>query len=133
MVFPFVLLERESEREGGGSGAWTDDATRPETLTALNMLQPLLRCPSSAVIFVFVFFSPPPAHGQDAPGGGGGTERIQVTFTPTICKVRCGHDRCVNYCERGNVTTLYSGDARAAGGRREAPQGPGFRVCESDL
>ncbi|TNN30823.1 Latent-transforming growth factor beta-binding protein 2 [Liparis tanakae] len=32
-------------------------------------------------------------------------------FTPTVCKVRCSQDRCANYCERGNVTTLYSSDA----------------------
>uniref|UniRef100_I3IXV3 Latent-transforming growth factor beta-binding protein 4 n=1 Tax=Oreochromis niloticus TaxID=8128 RepID=I3IXV3_ORENI len=49
--------------------------------------------------------------------GGGGVETIQVMFTPTICKVRCSQDRCVNYCERGNVTTLYSGDE--GGGRRD--------------
>uniref|UniRef100_A0A3Q3N141 Latent-transforming growth factor beta-binding protein 4 n=1 Tax=Mastacembelus armatus TaxID=205130 RepID=A0A3Q3N141_9TELE len=34
--------------------------------------------------------------------------RIQVMFTPTICKVRCSQGRCVNYCDRGNMTTLYS-------------------------
>ncbi|CAK6979726.1 latent-transforming growth factor beta-binding protein 2 isoform X4 [Scomber scombrus] len=66
-------------------------------------------------------------------GGGGGVERIQVMFTPTICKVRCSLDRCVNYCERGNVTTLYSSSeaalaAAAAGARRDSSHGPGFRV-----
>ncbi|XP_053176279.1 latent-transforming growth factor beta-binding protein 4 [Scomber japonicus] len=56
-------------------------------------------------------------------------------FTPTICKVRCSLDRCVNYCERGNVTTLYSSSEAAlaaatalAGGRRDGSHGPGFRV-----
>uniref|UniRef100_A0AAQ5YXM0 Latent-transforming growth factor beta-binding protein 1 n=1 Tax=Amphiprion ocellaris TaxID=80972 RepID=A0AAQ5YXM0_AMPOC len=53
-------------------------------------------------------------------------ERIQVMFTPTICKVRCSQDRCVNYCERGNVTTLYS--SAEGGGRRDGAHGPGFRV-----
>uniref|UniRef100_A0A3Q1GT57 Secreted protein n=1 Tax=Acanthochromis polyacanthus TaxID=80966 RepID=A0A3Q1GT57_9TELE len=79
---------------------------------------------------------PPPAEGQTATaggggggGGGGGVERIQVMFTPTICKVRCSQDRCVNYCERGNVTTLYS--STEAGGRRDGAHGPGFRVCKS--
>ncbi|XP_069578756.1 latent-transforming growth factor beta-binding protein 4 [Brachyistius frenatus] len=67
-------------------------------------------------------------------GGGGGVERIQVMFTPTICKVRCSEDRCVNYCERGNVTTLYSsaegggGGGGGGGGRRDSSHGPGFRV-----
>lgn len=62
-------------------------------------------------------------------------ERIQVMFTPTICKVRCSQDRCVNYCERGNVTTLYSSGAeggRGGGGggegRTDGSHGPGFRV-----
>ncbi|KAF0030959.1 hypothetical protein F2P81_017690 [Scophthalmus maximus] len=51
-------------------------------------------------------------------------------FTPTICKVRCDQDRCVNYCERGNVTTLYSSNREGGrgGGRREDSHGPGFRV-----
>ncbi|XP_044210689.1 latent-transforming growth factor beta-binding protein 2 isoform X1 [Thunnus albacares] len=66
-------------------------------------------------------------------GGGGGVDRFKVMFTPTICKVRCSLDRCVNYCERGNVTTLYSSSseaaaAAAAGGRRDVSHGPGFRV-----
>lgn len=74
---------------------------------------------------------PPPADGQAAAaavagGGGGGVERIQVMFTPTICKVRCSQDRCVNYCEKGNVTTLYS--SAEGGGRRDGAHGPGFRV-----
>uniref|UniRef100_A0A3B5AZZ0 Uncharacterized protein n=1 Tax=Stegastes partitus TaxID=144197 RepID=A0A3B5AZZ0_9TELE len=64
-------------------------------------------------------------------GGGGGVERIQVMFTPTICKVRCSQDRCVNYCERGNVTTLYS--SAEGGGRRDGAHGPGFRVCKSSV
>ncbi|XP_055369679.1 latent-transforming growth factor beta-binding protein 1-like [Betta splendens] len=70
------------------------------------------------------------ADGQQATGGGG-MERIQVMFTPTICKVRCSHDKCVNYCERGNVTTLYSSSSssrRTPAGARDASQGPGFRV-----
>ena len=67
-------------------------------------------------------------------------DRIKVMFTPTICKVRCSLDRCVNYCERGNVTTLYSSSSEAAaaaaaaaaagGGRRDGSHGPGFRVCK---
>ncbi|XP_064159669.1 latent-transforming growth factor beta-binding protein 4 isoform X26 [Anguilla rostrata] len=61
-------------------------------------------------------------------GGGGrglrGAERIKVLFTPTVCKVRCTQDRCTNFCERGNVTTLYSS------GEQGGPlvPGPGFRV-----
>ncbi|XP_038548862.1 latent-transforming growth factor beta-binding protein 2-like isoform X4 [Micropterus salmoides] len=70
----------------------------------------------------------PTADGQAATGGGGrGVERIQVTFTPTICKVRCSQERCVNYCERGNLTTLYSG-SEGGGERRQGSHGPGFRV-----
>ncbi|XP_039478494.1 latent-transforming growth factor beta-binding protein 4 isoform X6 [Oreochromis aureus] len=79
--------------------------------------------------FIFFFTSLLPADGQTAGGGargGGGVETIQVMFTPTICKVRCSQDRCVNYCERGNVTTLYSGGE--GGGRRDGSHGPGFRV-----
>ncbi|XP_039986751.1 latent-transforming growth factor beta-binding protein 1-like [Xiphias gladius] len=73
------------------------------------------------------------ADGQTATGGrgrgGGGVERIQVMFTPTICKVRCSQERCVNYCERGNVTTLYSSSSsEGGGGRRDSSHGPGFRV-----
>ncbi|KAM9852921.1 latent-transforming growth factor beta-binding protein 4 [Aulostomus maculatus] len=74
----------------------------------------------------FILVSPLPADGQTATGGG--VERIQVMFTPTICKVRCSQGRCVNSCEQGNVTTLYSSsssEVAAAVGRRD---GPGFRV-----
>ncbi|XP_060929872.1 latent-transforming growth factor beta-binding protein 4 [Limanda limanda] len=104
------------------------------------MLQPSLCCSLSVILFFFFFFffvSPPPADGQTATaggGGGGGLERIQVMFTPTICKVRCNQDRCVNYCERGNVTTLYSsstdggGGGGGGGGRGDGSHGPGFRV-----
>ncbi|XP_077961884.1 latent-transforming growth factor beta-binding protein 4 isoform X3 [Gasterosteus aculeatus] len=64
--------------------------------------------------------------------GGRGVERLQVTFTPTVCQVRCSQDQCVNYCEQGNVTTLYSstegGGGGGGGGRRDSSHGPGFRV-----
>uniref|UniRef100_A0A8C6T8D3 Uncharacterized protein n=1 Tax=Neogobius melanostomus TaxID=47308 RepID=A0A8C6T8D3_9GOBI len=56
------------------------------------------------------------------PGQGA---RIQVQFTPTVCKVRCVQGRCVNLCDRGEVTTVYSSD-----GGRGAEQGNAFRVCE---
>lgn len=60
-----------------------------------------------------------------APGAApGGPDRLRVMFTPTICKVRCSQRRCVNHCERGNVTTLFSGPAT------ERPNGDRFRVCE---
>ncbi|XP_078103309.1 latent-transforming growth factor beta-binding protein 4 isoform X2 [Sander vitreus] len=93
------------------------------------MPQPGLGCFLSCVLMVFLS-CPPPADGQTAvSGGGGGVERIQVMFTPTICKVRCSQDRCVNYCERGNVTSLYSdGGDGGGGGRRDGSHGPGFRV-----
>ncbi|XP_066560038.1 latent-transforming growth factor beta-binding protein 4 isoform X2 [Amia ocellicauda] len=52
-----------------------------------------------------------------------GAEKIKVLFTPTICKVRCTQGRCTNFCEKGNITTLYSTDHR-----RPTPGGPGFRV-----
>lgn len=124
--------EREAELEGRG----LDDATRSQTLTAtLEMLQPRLCC----VLSFMVFISPLPADGQTVSGGAGragGVERVQVMFTPTICKVRCSQDRCVNYCERGNVTTLYSsseGGEAAAAGRRDGAHGPGFRVCKSNF
>ncbi|XP_047191424.1 latent-transforming growth factor beta-binding protein 4 isoform X2 [Scophthalmus maximus] len=104
------------------------------------MLQPPIHgfLSVTVVFLVFLFFlfvSPLPADGQTVTGGGGGgggggVERIQVMFTPTICKVRCDQDRCVNYCERGNVTTLYSSNREGGrgGGRREDSHGPGFRV-----
>ncbi|XP_069042444.1 latent-transforming growth factor beta-binding protein 4 isoform X2 [Lepisosteus oculatus] len=56
----------------------------------------------------------------DAQSAGG--ERIKVLFTPTICKVRCTQGHCTNFCERGNITTLYSTNH----GRPEP--GSGFRV-----
>uniref|UniRef100_A0A3B4AYQ7 Uncharacterized protein n=1 Tax=Periophthalmus magnuspinnatus TaxID=409849 RepID=A0A3B4AYQ7_9GOBI len=62
---------------------------------------------------------------RDERGGGAGEkkERIQVTFTPSVCKVRCAQGRCVNVCDRGDVTTVYSSDGT---GQDSAP----FRVCE---
>uniref|UniRef100_H3D0T4 EGF-like domain-containing protein n=1 Tax=Tetraodon nigroviridis TaxID=99883 RepID=H3D0T4_TETNG len=62
-----------------------------------------------------------------ADGQTGGADRIQVMFTPTICQVRCSQGRCLNSCERGNLTTLYSA-GEAAAGRRDGAQSPSFRV-----
>ncbi|XP_073706971.1 latent-transforming growth factor beta-binding protein 4 isoform X2 [Garra rufa] len=53
----------------------------------------------------------------------GGSERIKVLFTPTICRLRCTQGRCTNYCERGNVTTIYNNEQRG-----QTPPGSGFRV-----
>ncbi|XP_052437637.1 latent-transforming growth factor beta-binding protein 4 isoform X1 [Carassius gibelio] len=53
----------------------------------------------------------------------GGSERIKVLFTPTICRLRCTQGHCTNYCERGNVTTIYNSEQ---GG--QTPPGSGFRV-----
>ncbi|XP_017321174.1 latent-transforming growth factor beta-binding protein 4 isoform X1 [Ictalurus punctatus] len=47
-------------------------------------------------------------------------ERIKVLFTPTICRLRCSNGHCNNYCERGNITTLYSNE--------DATHTSGFRV-----
>lgn len=56
------------------------------------------------------------------PGGG---QQVKVLFTPTICHMHCSNGRCINRCEQGNATTLYSGEtARAVEGAS------GFRVCE---
>jgi len=55
----------------------------------------------------------------------GGPERIKVLFTPTVCRLRCAQGRCTNYCERGNITTIYNSEQ---GG--QTPPGSGFRVCE---
>ena len=82
------------------------------------MLQPGL-----CVLFVFLSVLSPAVDGQMDRG----EERIQVVFTPTVCKVRCTQGRCVNFCERGNVTTLYSS---TAAGADDHPHTPGFRVCE---
>ncbi|XP_015253181.1 PREDICTED: latent-transforming growth factor beta-binding protein 1-like [Cyprinodon variegatus] len=67
-----------------------------------------------------------PTHGQTAVRRGG-MERIQVMFTPTICKVLCNQDGCINRCEKGNMTTLYSTEGGLAE-RRLDSHGPGFRV-----
>uniref|UniRef100_A0A673JVT8 Latent-transforming growth factor beta-binding protein 4-like n=1 Tax=Sinocyclocheilus rhinocerous TaxID=307959 RepID=A0A673JVT8_9TELE len=53
----------------------------------------------------------------------GGSERIKVLFTPTICRLRCTQGRCTNYCERGNVTTIYNSEQAG-----QTPPGSGFRV-----
>ncbi|XP_039503316.1 latent-transforming growth factor beta-binding protein 4 isoform X1 [Pimephales promelas] len=53
----------------------------------------------------------------------GGPERIKVLFTPTVCRLRCAQGRCTNYCERGNITTIYNSEQ---GG--QTPPGSGFRV-----
>ncbi|XP_052387440.1 latent-transforming growth factor beta-binding protein 4 isoform X5 [Carassius gibelio] len=55
----------------------------------------------------------------------GGSERIKVLFTPTICKLRCTQGHCTNYCERGNVTTIYNSEDRQTG---QTLPGSGFRV-----
>ncbi|KAJ7990338.1 hypothetical protein DPEC_G00299260 [Dallia pectoralis] len=59
---------------------------------------------------------------RGATGVGRGAERIKVLFTPTICKVRCASGRCTNFCEQGNMTTLYNSD------QGQAAPGPGFRI-----
>ncbi|KAM6959295.1 latent-transforming growth factor beta-binding protein 4 [Aplochiton taeniatus] len=79
-------------------------------------------------ILVCVVLCPLPVEGQTTTqrGGGGGrgggagagrgAERIQVLFTPTICKVRCtAGGRCTNVCNHGNVTTLYNSEDAGAG------------------
>uniref|UniRef100_A0A8C6KEL1 Uncharacterized protein n=1 Tax=Nothobranchius furzeri TaxID=105023 RepID=A0A8C6KEL1_NOTFU len=126
--FPPVLVftrPQSKKRRSGGESAWRRlgvPAEEPQTQT-LKMLGRLL------ILFIFLA-SPQPADGQTGgrDGGKGGTERFQVMFTPTICKVLCSQDRCVNHCERGNVTTLYS--SGEAGGRGDGTRGPGFRVCK---
>ncbi|XP_048837122.1 latent-transforming growth factor beta-binding protein 4 isoform X44 [Brienomyrus brachyistius] len=50
-------------------------------------------------------------------------ERIKMFLTPTICKVRCSAGRCTNYCEHGNVTTLYSNEPIG-----QPPSETGFRI-----
>ncbi|XP_061538682.1 latent-transforming growth factor beta-binding protein 2-like [Phycodurus eques] len=78
----------------------------------------LVRLLSSVVVFFSVA-----ADGQSAGAAAGlRADGVRVMFTPTICKVRCDQRRCVNHCERGNVTTLFSGPAA---GRRD---GDRFRV-----
>ncbi|XP_053329536.1 latent-transforming growth factor beta-binding protein 4 [Spea bombifrons] len=42
----------------------------------------------------------PPVSGQ--------VEKVRVMFTPMICRVRCAGGRCVNQCDKGNMTTVYS-------------------------
>ncbi|XP_047247089.1 latent-transforming growth factor beta-binding protein 1-like isoform X3 [Girardinichthys multiradiatus] len=89
----------------------------------MNMQQLLLGC----FLLLFIFLtSPLPTHGQTG-ARRGGMERIQVMFTPTICKVLCNQDGCINRCEKGNMTTLYSPEGGLEG-RRDGSHGPGFRV-----
>ncbi|XP_049339573.1 latent-transforming growth factor beta-binding protein 4 isoform X2 [Astyanax mexicanus] len=63
-------------------------------------------------------------NGQRTFGLLGSSERIKVLFTPTICRLRCTQNRCTNYCERGNITTVYNSEQQGAQG---APS-PGFRL-----
>uniref|UniRef100_A0A8C5DW57 Uncharacterized protein n=1 Tax=Gouania willdenowi TaxID=441366 RepID=A0A8C5DW57_GOUWI len=102
------------------------DAAQRGTLT-LNMLPHI--CSAFILIFLCCLL---PAEGQRGTSGtsvrtpGVGTSRgeeenIQVTFTPTVCRIHCINDRCSNHCQKSNMTTVYS---RGGGGG-------GFRVCES--
>ncbi|TSR87315.1 Latent-transforming growth factor beta-binding protein 4 [Bagarius yarrelli] len=45
---------------------------------------------------------------------------VFTVHTPTICRLRCSNRHCTNYCERGNITTLYSNE--------DATHTSGFRV-----
>ncbi|XP_072551408.1 latent-transforming growth factor beta-binding protein 4 isoform X2 [Salminus brasiliensis] len=63
-------------------------------------------------------------NGQRTFGLLGSSERIKVLFTPTICRVRCSQNRCTNYCERGNITTVYNSEQQRAHGAASS----GFRV-----
>ncbi|XP_060549721.1 latent-transforming growth factor beta-binding protein 4 isoform X5 [Pantherophis guttatus] len=66
-------------------------------------------------VLLLVGFSPLP----------GEVQQVKVLFTPTICHMHCSNGRCINRCEQGNATTLYSGEtARAVEGAS------GFRVYE---
>lgn len=120
------LQEKESRLRERSALRASGHATDPQLLPAtLNMQRPKLGC----FLLLFVFLSPPlPAGGQTG-ARRGGTERIQMMFTPTICKVLCNQDGCINRCEKGNMTTLYSTDG-GLGGRRDGAHGPGFRVCK---
>ncbi|XP_056138750.1 latent-transforming growth factor beta-binding protein 4 isoform X3 [Lampris incognitus] len=98
------------------------------------MLQPRVLVLVLPMVCFFLNLSPLPADGQTGGrtggaggigGAGGGADRIQVMFTPSVCKVRCSHGRCVNVCERGNVTSLYN--SQPAGERDSSPRS-GFRV-----
>ncbi|XP_030621883.1 latent-transforming growth factor beta-binding protein 4 [Chanos chanos] len=74
-----------------------------------------------------LFFSPASGQmGSQVFSRGHGAERIKVLFTPTICKLRCAQGRCTNYCERGNITTLYN--SQQDGPNTQPRQGSGFRV-----
>ncbi|XP_019223206.1 latent-transforming growth factor beta-binding protein 4 isoform X3 [Oreochromis niloticus] len=120
-----TLLMKHIERERNK----VHSATSPFNASSSSSLKTSVKTFHTQKGQYSIHFNTPTADGQPAGGGargGGGVETIQVMFTPTICKVRCSQDRCVNYCERGNVTTLYSGDE--GGGRRDGSRGPGFRV-----
>ncbi|KAJ6663584.1 hypothetical protein lerEdw1_009663 [Lerista edwardsae] len=53
----------------------------------------------------------------------GGAQRVKVFFTPMVCRLHCRGAHCTNLCERGNATTLYSGE-----NAHPAEGGAGFRV-----
>ncbi|XP_043120290.1 latent-transforming growth factor beta-binding protein 4 isoform X2 [Puntigrus tetrazona] len=70
-----------------------------------------------------LIYTPAEAQQQRSGAVRGGSERIKVLFTPTICRLRCTQGRCTNYCERGNVTTIYNSEQGA-----QTQTGSGFRV-----
>lgn len=96
---------------------WTGLDMRPHRLT-------LLLCFGFALCLCLAVAQPSSSDQRSAVARGG-SERIKVLFTPTICRLRCTQGRCTNYCERGNVTTIYNSEQ---GG--QTPPGSGFRVCE---
>ncbi|TMS07714.1 Latent-transforming growth factor beta-binding protein 2 [Larimichthys crocea] len=128
-----ALLMKHVEKEKKKLLTVTSTSTSSSSATPSSSVKSSVRTFHTQKGQYTVHFNEPtaPADGQTANaagGGGGGVDRIQVMFTPTICKMRCSQERCVKYCERGNMTTLYSSNEGDAAARTDVSHGPGFRV-----
>ncbi|KAL1256405.1 hypothetical protein QQF64_011950, partial [Cirrhinus molitorella] len=113
-----ILKYIEAERSRMGSSSSTGATKLSSTKT--------FHTQSGQFTLIYTAALAQPSSGQQQQRSAvirGGSERIKVLFTPTICRLRCTQGRCTNYCERGNVTTIYNSEQ---GG--QTPPGSGFRV-----
>ncbi|XP_070620461.1 latent-transforming growth factor beta-binding protein 4 isoform X4 [Erythrolamprus reginae] len=86
----------------------------PAPLGAMGFVRRPPHCPLPLLLLLLLLGAHP------SPGQG---QQVKVLFTPTICHTHCSNGRCVNRCELGNATTLYSG-----GAARAVEGAAGFRV-----
>nr|XP_055030137.1 latent-transforming growth factor beta-binding protein 4 isoform X2 [Misgurnus anguillicaudatus] len=115
LILKYIESERSKLKSFSSTGATTLSSTKT------------FHTQRGQYTLIYTAVNVQPSSGQHSPvvvrGGG---ERIKVLFTPTICRLRCTQGRCTNYCERGNVTTIYNSEQ----GQQPVP-GSGFRafVC----